>query len=248
MPLPARLRNKLLNRFDELIAEGDAIHSAIKFVPGVFHAVYFPRGAMRQGPDQHIVDWPRFVQWRENSVSLLDQVVPKSSAHRTAINTFQGLENSKSHLEFGVAKLKALRHDFEKDFLDDLAVQVEGELAADYLGQAESLLGEGQRAMMGHVPAAVLSGAILERGLRTICGVQVPAIQAVDGDGRPLMLNRLIDTMKAAGIFNELMAKQLRAWADIRNAAAHGEFDKFSRSDVETMLAGVKGFLAQYHP
>jgi len=46
---------------------------------------------------------------------------------------------------------------------------------------------------------------------------------------------------------NELKAKQLRAWADIRNAAAHGEFDKFKRADVEGMIRGVSDFLATYY-
>jgi uncharacterized protein YutE (UPF0331/DUF86 family) len=60
------------------------------------------------------------------------------------------------------------------------------------------------------------------------------------------MMNRLIDELKRNGIFNELKAKQLRAWADIRNKAAHGDFEQFNRSDVKMMLSGVENFLADY--
>jgi hypothetical protein len=43
-----------------------------------------------------------------------------------------------------------------------------------------------------------------------------------------------------------LVAKQLRAWTDIRNNAAHGDFDKFKRCDVDLMLTGINSFLANY--
>ena len=52
--------------------------------------------------------------------------------------------------------------------------------------------------------------------------------------------------LKKAGVFNELRAKQLRAWADVRNNAAHGEFDQFQRADVEQMIQGISNFLADY--
>ena len=45
-------------------------------------------------------------------------------------------------------------------------------------------------------------------------------------------------------MFNEIQAKQLRAYAAIRNAAAHGEFTEFTRSQVETMVAGITQFIA----
>ncbi len=123
-------------------------------------------------------------------------------------------------------------------------LQVEAEIAADYMGQAEQLLAEGQSGKYDHVPAAVLSGAVLEKALRTLCGKQVPPIATVNSKGEPLTLNPLIEALKKAGVFNELKAKQLRAWADIRNKAAHGEFDQFSRHDVEAMIRGIEDFLA----
>ena len=98
--------------------------------------------------------------------------------------------------------------------------------------------------------AAVLTGAVLEKSLRTLCDQQNPPIltfkTTTKGKSEPLTLNPLIDELKKAAVFNELKAKQLRFWADSRNAAAHGEFDKFSRSDVEQMIEGVKNFLATY--
>ena len=51
---------------------------------------------------------------------------------------------------------------------------------------------------------------------------------------------------KKRKVFNELTAKQLRSWADIRNSAAHGKFEEFNRSQVESMVSGVLDFLARH--
>ena len=114
------------------------------------------------------------------------------------------------------------------------------------MGQADALLKEGQPGAFDHVPAAVLSGAVLEKALRTLCDRQQPQIPITNANGDSKTLNPLIDDLKKAGVFNELKAKQLRAWADIRNKAAHGEFNQFTKGDVEQMLAGIANFLADY--
>ena len=142
--------------------------------------------------------------------------------------------------------LEAFRDDLEKGFLDDFLLKVEAEVAADYMGQADGLLKEGQTGAFDHVPAAVLSGAVLEKALRTLCDRQQPQISITNANGENKTLNPLIDDLKKAGAFNELKAKQLRAWADIRNKAAHGEFNQFTKADVEQMLAGIANFLADY--
>jgi uncharacterized protein YutE (UPF0331/DUF86 family) len=66
----------------------------------------------------------------------------------------------------------------------------------------------------------------------------------VNTRGEPRALNSLIDELKKAEVFNELKAKQLRSWADIRNAAAHGHFGDFSKADVAQMISGINNFLA----
>jgi Domain of unknown function (DUF4145) len=142
--------------------------------------------------------------------------------------------------------LEALDDDLREGFLGDLKTQVEAELAADYLSQAESLISEGARGQFDHVAAAVLAGAVLEKALRTLCGQQHPSIPLMSKKGQPKTLNPLIDDLKKAGLFNEAKAKQLRAWADVRNHAAHGEFSAFSASDVEHMIQGIQNFLADH--
>jgi hypothetical protein len=149
-----------------------------------------------------------------------------------------------SQVRLGI--LEAFRDDFNQGFLDDLLLKVEAEVAADYMGQAEGLLKEGQPGKFDHVPAAVLAGAVLEKALRTLCNEHQPPVSIVNAKGEPTTLNSLIDELKKAEAFNELKAKQLRSWADIRNAAAHGHFSDFSKADVAQMISGMNNFLADY--
>ena len=44
------------------------------------------------------------------------------------------------------------------------------------------------------------------------------------------------------GIYNKLSQKQITAYADVRNNAAHGKWNEFAKTDVEDMLKGVRNF------
>jgi len=247
--LPPNLLSKYLARFDELIQKGRAIHDAIKVEP---REDYQPQ---RHGvptkisfleTNRYIVDWEAFAKWKINYESLLERVIPPNNPQRKLIEEPRRSSTDKLDLEYSIYILEALKEEFEKGFLGDLLLQIEAEIAADYMGQAEQLLAEGQSGKYDHVPAAVLSGAVLEKALRTLCEKQVPPIATVNSKGEPLTLNPLIDALKKASVFNELKAKQLRAWTNIRNKAAHGEFDQFSRHDVEVMIRGIEDFLATF--
>ena len=224
MPLPPEMRKKYLARFDQLVAEGEA-----------FLTKTATHGLLHDG---------RTAGWKANFASLLSQVLPPKSCHRWLVAEMMTQTITVDWFRRHVTILRALRDDFAGDFLGDLGSQIEAEVASDYMGQAERLLTEGQAGRYDHVPAAVLAGAVLEKAFRTLCGKQASPIATTDGKGRPLMMNGLIDALKKGGAFNEARAKQLRAWAAVRNHAAHGEFDEFSRSDVEQMVQGVSAFLA----
>lgn len=142
--------------------------------------------------------------------------------------------------------IAAIKRDYEDGMLDDISEMIEANVVADYLTQAEQLLRGGKKGVHTYGPAAVLAGAVLEDGLRRLCARQTPPISTNKPGGHPKTMGTLIDALKSAGLFNELKAKQLRAWADIRNAAAHGRFNSFNRADVEQMLVGVQTFLADH--
>lgn len=244
MALPPNLRKKYLDRFDTLIQEGERLYQIIKGID--YPVVMTTSTRIRPTSIQEAEAEDRLKVWNVNYESLLDQIIPKGSIHRRKVEDEENFYSNKISLNTRLSRLKALKDDFEQNFLGDLTLQIESEIAADYMGQAEQLLAEGQSGQFDHIPATVLAGAVLEKALRTLCSKQNPPLAMVDNNGNPLMMNRLIDDLKKAGAFSELKAKQLRAWADIRNKAAHGEFGHFTRNDVEIMIDGIRNFLADY--
>jgi len=244
MTLPPSVFNKYLDRFDELIQEGERIYKVIK---------YFSNGAFRD-PDngdrlltqQKREEIEKLQGWYLNYLSLLDQIIPPRSVHRKLLDETESYFDASDKLNTHIYTLKGLKDDFQKGYLGDLGLEIEAAIVADYMGQAEQLLAEGQSGKYDYVPAAVLAGAVLEKSLRTLCDKQSPSISTVNNNGKPLTLTPLIDVLKKNNLFNELTAKQLRAWADIRNSAAHGHFDEFNRSQVDLMIQGINNFLATH--
>ena len=48
-----------------------------------------------------------------------------------------------------------------------------------------------------------------------------------------------------AGVYNSLMQKRITALAAIRNSAAHGKPNEFTRDDVSAMIRDVERFVAR---
>jgi hypothetical protein len=244
MTLPPSVLNKYLDRFDELIQEGERIYKVIKDIPtvhfGTSDEVIIPL------TQQELEEKQKLEGWNVNYLSLLDQIISPRSAHRNLLEEKrERVAHFSSTLNTRISRLKGLKDDFQKGFLGDLGLEIEAAIVADYMGQAEQLLAEGQSGKYDHVPAAVLAGAVLEKSLRTLCDKQSPPIPTVNNNnGKPLTLTPLIEALKKNNVFNELTAKQLRAWTDIRNSAAHGNFDEFNRSQVDLMIQGINNFLA----
>ncbi|MBK9123591.1 MAG: DUF4145 domain-containing protein [Chloroflexi bacterium] len=249
MGLPSSVDVKIREQFTTLIKDGPGLVSTMKAENRQSRSE--PKTVMGRpvldltGTEYHSQGMA-FEAYRTQAISLLRLVLSKTDRMQQITADFRGLPQRSSSVEFITGTLIGLQKDYEAGLLDDLSIMIEAEIASDYMGQAEHLLGEGVPGQNDYVPAAVLAGAVLEDALRRLCERQEPPISTRKDDGEPKKLVILVDGLKAAGLFNELKAKQPRAWADIRNAAAHGRFDEFKRSDVEAMLKGVRDFLADY--
>ena len=59
-------------------------------------------------------------------------------------------------------------------------------------------------------------------------------------------LTRLNEDLAKAGVYNPLQQKLITAMADIRNNAAHGDYDQFTKEDVHRMIEDIERFLLAY--
>ena len=242
-----RTKEWLIQRMDELLAEAKKIEGTIRASPPPSQPSFFS-GNFIEGEMCMQYDHIACTEWREKCIAALSQFVPATGPNASVLRDFaiKVAYPPPSRFRHLFALLRAARDNFEKGFYDNLLHRIEAEITCDYMGQAESLLTEGQSGRFDHVPAAVLAGAVLEKTLRTLCAQQSPPVEITKPDGSNKMLASLIDDLKKAGLYNEARAKQLRTWAAIRNHAAHGEFDQFTRQDVELMLTGITNFLAEH--
>src|SRR5262249_6131278 len=112
---------------------------------------------------------------------------------------------------------------------------VEAEVFDDFLEQANALLTAGY---IG--PAAVVAGCILEDSLRKLAESKGVALAA-----RP-KLDLMNADLAKAGVYSKLIQKRITAIADIRNNAAHGKWDQFTKDDVNDALLWIRGFVTDH--
>jgi hypothetical protein len=156
------------------------------------------------------------------------------------IVTKTGWASSQTHRQL-VGVLNALRTDYEHGYVRSIEELVHADLFADFLEMAQELLDKKFKD-----PAAVLTGSVLEEHLRKMCDAHaVPVINA--SSGRPRKADVLNSDLVKAGAYYTLEQKQVTAWLDLRNKAAHGKYDEYDAQQVALMLEGVRSFLVR-HP
>jgi hypothetical protein len=132
----------------------------------------------------------------------------------------------------GQGILRAALEDFERGYLFEARRLIEAEVFADLLEQATELHRAGYNG-----PAALVAGCVLEDCLRRLCrhhGLALPP--------KPKLDSMNADLAKA-GVYNKLVQKRITAVADVRNNAAHGNWDAFDTGDVKETIDWVAKFV-----
>lgn len=234
---------RIQKRFDELAAEAEAIADTIKTETKQIRTTnYLARQPTWRDSTTTTINFNAFSVWRHRLESTVYKVFGESHPHykdvKAAIQTTSAVVSFKN-LQ---AIMLAAKADFEDGFLFDVRRLVHAEVFADELEQAEHFLENRYK-----VPAAVVAGTVLESTLRELCRQNDVAV--TDKSGNDITEKATIDPMSQrlakASVYNATRAKQIVAWAGIRNDAAHGKPDKFDEAQVRDMISGVRDFVAQ---
>lgn len=141
-----------------------------------------------------------------------------------------------AELIIGIAT--ALKSDLQDGYLASLSELVHGEIFSSYLQMAEYLLAEGFKDA-----AAVIAGSTLEAHLRQLCvkhGIDTEH-RGADGSDRPKKASQLNqDLAKIA--YSQFDQKQVTAWLDLRNSAAHGKYGDYTQKSVEQFVEWLRDF------
>lgn len=233
MSIPPEQRQQLLDRIEELLIEASEIIPKME--------AHGRDDDARKAASRKIVptSYGHAIEYR----ALVRKVIGHSNEADELITDIKRDKNRPWSLKYIIGNLRGIKDNFEHGFYEDLEQQMVANVSADFMGQAEALLKEGIVGQYDHVPAAVLCGAVLENRLRNWCENQSPLIITTKSSGGNKTLGPLIEELRKTNKFDKQVLRQLQWWADIRNHAAHGEFDGFDRNDVTLMLKGVDNFL-----
>jgi|ERR1700733_3820198 hypothetical protein len=172
--------------------------------------------------------------------SAIERLAPTGSPYVQKAKLHERVLTGNSGLALSPLRgiLKAIRTDYESGYLQSVVELVHADLFADFLEMAHYLLQQGYKD-----PAAVIIGSVLEEHLRKLC--QKNGIDVVKSDGSPKKADTLNAELSGSNIYSKLDQKNVTAWLDLRNKAAHGHYLEYTKEQVELMLQSVLDFTAR---
>ncbi|MXX05921.1 MAG: hypothetical protein F4Z71_04100 [Gammaproteobacteria bacterium] len=183
-----------------------------------------------------------------NLTNVLDLITRSKSAiirasgnnseyYKAAIEPLRKYDSEWDRLRKVIGAVKALLADIQNDYLTNFEELIHGEVFANYLGMASHLLENNYKDA-----AAVLIGTTLEVHIRNLADKHGISITK---NGKPLKADYLNAELAKLNVYNILDQKNVTAWLDLRNKAAHGKYDEYDMSQVQLYLASVQDFLTR---
>jgi hypothetical protein len=144
-------------------------------------------------------------------------------------------------VESGLGILKAVKNELEGGWVITTKGLVSAEIFSDFIEMSEHLLEMGYKD-----PAAVIIGSVLEEHLRQLCQKNSIDTHKMNGNKSVPKKSDLLNAELAnSQVYNKLDQKNVTAWLDLRNKAAHGHYSEYNKEQVELMCQAVTEFMAR---
>lgn len=181
------------------------------------------------------------------SLATIERIVGNKSEYYNSLNI--AYEKKYSHgnsglkLKYIIGIVKALNDDLTNGYLLSLKELIHADVFSDYIEMADYLLSEGYKD-----PAAVITGSTLESHLRKLCSKNSIPVESENANGKLVAkkADLLNSELAKKEIYNKTYQKQITAWLDLRNNAAHGKYDEYGNAEVKLMISGIMNFLLTY--
>jgi hypothetical protein len=220
--------NDLQIRIDQLIAQAE---SALK------NARRSPYSAT---PAMQPEEWTAL---RAAGLAFIESTFGRKHSYYTEFDN-ELLDGFDYHGKYALGILTAIRDQIKGGWIETTRGLVTAEVFADFLEMAEHLIEQQYKD-----PAAVVAGSVVEEHLRVLCAASsLPVEDTVGGKVAPRKADALNSDLARVGKYSKLDQKQITAWLDLRNKAAHGKYSEYTRDQVALMLAGVRDFVSRVRP
>ncbi|HEX8372718.1 MAG TPA: hypothetical protein VF585_08060 [Chthoniobacterales bacterium] len=91
--------------------------------------------------------------------------------------------------------------------------------------------------------AAVVAGSSLEEHLRLLAVKH--GVSSKDASGRPKKADLINAELAGELAYSKLDQKNVTAWLDLRNKAAHGHYSEYQAPQVTLLVASIRDFLTR---
>ena len=126
---------------------------------------------------------------------------------------------------------------FRGAHLSSVRELLHAETFADFLEMADHLLSEGYKDA-----AAVIAGSSLEVHLRNLAAKHNLAVEL---NGKPKKADQINSDLASASAYLKLDQKNVTAWLDLRNKAAHGHYGDYSSTKVSHLVSQIRDFMVR---
>jgi len=150
-----------------------------------------------------------------------------------------GIPGFRAYQLFGV--IDSLKADISAGYLQTQIELIHGDLFADFLEMAQHLLDEGYKDA-----SAVIAGSSLEAHLRQLAiksGVTLDLVTKSKITTKKA--DRLNSDLVTNNVYSKLDQKNVTAWLDLRNKAAHGHYKEYEKDQVGIMISGIRNFISR---
>jgi hypothetical protein len=141
----------------------------------------------------------------------------------------------------GVGIVSALQMDLKSGYLLSVKELIHSEIFADFLEMADYLCKEGYKDA-----AAVIAGGTLESHLRQLCIKNGIETETLTQRGiEPKRADLLNSDLAKNSVYSKLDQKNITAWLDFRNKAAHARYSEYTKEQVKLFISGIRDFITR---
>jgi uncharacterized protein (DUF2164 family) len=214
---------RLIERVDQLLQQGKKVLTTRK--DGDFVAY---------------VDHGQLIGFRSAALSFIQRIYGEKHPH---FGEFAAAVDNDyvSKLDAGMAILTSIREEIAGGWLFSMKGLISAEIFSDFLEMSEYFLAQGYKD-----PAAIMSGSVLEEHLRQLALKNEIPVQIAKDDKRVYKkADRLNADLAQKETYTKLDQKSVTAWLDLRNKAAHGKYDEYTKEQVALMIQGIIDFMTR---
>lgn len=172
------------------------------------------------------------------SVAAVHRVTGANSTYSVQI---QKIQKKWPHIHLHTSSIigivQAVRDDLAAGYINTLVELVHADTFADFLDMAHHLQDTGYKDA-----AAVITGSTLESHIRSLCSKHNVEVES---KGKPVKADKLNSDLAKVGAYSKLDQKNITAWLDLRNKAAHGKYDEYTKEQVELLISGIRDFIGR---